>query len=139
MCLDARQRKMIVGCSNGDILVNNCANGAQMKAGFGVGKDGHDSEVSCLVYCIVSQGFGQNASGGRADIVLSTGWDGALKLWDESAVNTLELLRSVKHGASLLSNYALPTRLRTSYQIRFSSSFVPVAGNFRCALCFHFI
>uniref|UniRef100_K3XBR7 EF-hand domain-containing protein n=1 Tax=Globisporangium ultimum (strain ATCC 200006 / CBS 805.95 / DAOM BR144) TaxID=431595 RepID=K3XBR7_GLOUD len=77
--LDARQRKIVVGTQNGELLVLNYLNGAILKHWTP-----HQLNVSALLYCKEDQ------------CVLTASWDRSLRLYDDNGVeNTNALLRCI--------------------------------------------
>jgi WD40 repeat protein/Ca2+-binding EF-hand superfamily protein len=68
MTLDRRNRKLVIGYHNGEILVHNFMNGAIMKRFYG-----HQSDVTCLFMSKPD------------DCVVSTSWDKSVRVFDEAA------------------------------------------------------
>ena len=81
MCLDDRERKLLLADHSGTILVLNYDNGALMKR-----LSAHKGEVSALLYNPLRQH------------VISTSWDRMLQLHDESLHDEAPLLRCVASG-----------------------------------------
>ena len=81
MCLDDRERKLLLADHSGSILVLNYDNGALMKR-----LSAHQGEVSALMYNPLRRH------------VISTSWDRMLQLHDESHADEAPLLRCVASG-----------------------------------------
>lgn len=81
MCLDDRERKLLLADHSGTILVLNYDNGALMKR-----LSAHKGEVSALMYNPLRRH------------VISTSWDRMLQLHDESLADEAPLLRCVASG-----------------------------------------
>ena len=81
MCLDDRERKLLLADTSGNILVLNYANGTLMKR-----LTAHKGEVSALLYNPLRRH------------VISTSWDRMLQLHDESLPDEAPLLRCVASG-----------------------------------------
>ncbi|DBA03065.1 TPA: hypothetical protein N0F65_003312 [Lagenidium giganteum] len=75
--MDARQRKLVVGTQNGQLLVINYLNGALLKQWTP-----HQFQVSAIIYCKEDQ------------TVLTASWDRSIRVYDDSA-STNALLRCV--------------------------------------------
>jgi len=83
MCLDDRERKLILADHKGKMVVLNYSNGALMKP-----MQPHAAEVSALLY--ISEGDRRH--------VMSASWDRTLLLQDESQPDMGKLIRSTPSG-----------------------------------------
>ncbi|CAK9105709.1 Lissencephaly-1 homolog [Durusdinium trenchii] len=80
LALDFRERKFIASDRQGNIVACNYLNGSRMK---GNEHAPHDSEISCMVY-------------GREDkVIVSSGWDKTIRVFDETQPNAIAPLRKV--------------------------------------------
>ncbi|TMW63890.1 hypothetical protein Poli38472_014800 [Pythium oligandrum] len=88
LCLDSRERKLIVGDHEGDIHVFDYLNGSQMKTFAYPDSDNraHRSEITRLCYCAEHMA------------VISVSWDSTIAIHDESESERGVLLRRLTGG-----------------------------------------
>ena len=81
LCLDDRERKLILGTDSGEVKVFEYLNGAMMKQLESVAPDAR--QISKLIYCGVHK------------MVIKAGWDGAVAIYDEIDAEEVTLLRQM--------------------------------------------
>lgn len=79
ICMDDRQRKLILGTQRGNLVVANFMNGALMKES----DDPHEKDVTQIFYV------------NKDKIMVTASWDHSIAVWDENDPEDVVLLRRI--------------------------------------------
>lgn len=99
LCLDDRERKLILGTDSGEVKVFEYLNGAKMKELESVPPTAR--QISKLIYC------------GLHKVLIKTGWDGAVAIYDEIDPEEVTLLRQMSgsHQTEEIDSVAYSSKL----------------------------